>query len=49
LNGDGKPDLVLRNQVSGIAIVIYLDGVNATGAGLLPTVSDLSWVLVGPH
>jgi glucose/arabinose dehydrogenase len=49
LNGDGKPDLVLRNQVSGVSVVIYLDGVNAIGYGLLPTVPDLAWALIGPR
>ena len=49
LNGDGKPDLVLRHQLSGVAAVIYLDGVNATGAGLLPTVADVTWALIGPR
>jgi hypothetical protein len=49
LNGDGKPDLVLRHQVSGGSVVVYLDGVNAIGAGALPTVSDLTWAVIGPR
>ena len=49
LNGDGKPDLVLRNQASGLAVAAYMDGVTLIGAAALPTVSDLTWAIVGPR
>jgi hypothetical protein len=49
LNGDGKPDLVLRNQATGVAVVLYQDGVTVIGAAVLPAVPDLSWAIVGPR
>ena len=41
LNGGGKPDLMLRNHLSGLTIVLYQDGVTVIGAAVLPTLSDV--------
>jgi len=49
VDGDGKPDLVLRHQVSGINLAVFLDGVIPTGVALLPRVSDTTWAIVGPR
>jgi hypothetical protein len=49
VNGDGKPDLVLRHQASGLVVAVYMDGVTVIGAAALPTVSDMAWAIVGPR
>jgi hypothetical protein len=45
-NGDRKPDLVIRNYVTGANQILYMDGATQTGTASLPGVSDLNWQLV---
>jgi hypothetical protein len=45
-NGDGKPDLVIRNYRTGENQILYLNGTTAIGSASLPTLSDLNWQAV---
>jgi hypothetical protein len=49
LNGDGKPDLVLRNQTTGMVVALYQDGITVIGGAVLPAVADSTWAVVGPR
>ena len=44
-NGDGKPDLVFRNTVSGLVFVWYLDGVTLASSDFITQI-DPSWEIV---
>ncbi len=45
-NGDGKPDLVWRNGVTGQNVVWLMNGTALLGQVLLPEVADTQWQLV---
>ena len=45
-NGDGHPDLVFRNVVSGANVAWYMNGITQVGSAYLPTLSDTNWRLV---
>ncbi len=45
-NGDGKPDLVWRNGVTGQNVVWFMDGSTLLGQALLPEVADQQWQMV---
>lgn len=47
LNGDGRADLIWRNQVSGENSVWFLNAVTVTGGGAMNAVSDTNWVIGG--
>jgi hypothetical protein len=46
-NGDGKPDILWRNAVTGANRVWYLDGATRTGRGSVDPETDLRWTIVG--
>jgi trimeric autotransporter adhesin len=48
-NGDGNPDLVWRNKETGRTTIWFMDGAKWNGgfADIEPTVTDISWSLVG--
>jgi hypothetical protein len=46
-DGDGKPDLVWRNQNSGENLIWLMDGTTYGGYTWLPTVTDTDWEIVG--
>jgi hypothetical protein len=46
-NGDGQPDILWRNPITGANVVWYLRGIAQTGSDVLPEVPDLGWVLGG--
>ena len=48
-NGDGKPDLVWWNRVSGTLYLWYMDGLNRVGDGYfsLRGISDTRWKVAG--
>jgi hypothetical protein len=45
-NGDGKPDILWRNAVTGENYVWYMDGATRTGVASLTTVADPNWRIV---
>ena len=45
MNGDGWPDLLWRNVVSGASVVSYMNGIKEISLQSLPTVPDLAWTL----
>ena len=47
IDGDGKPDVLWRHAETGENYVWYLDGVTVLGGGVLPTVTDQNWKVVG--
>jgi hypothetical protein len=48
LNGDGRVDLLWRNQSSGLLYAWFMNGVTqSSGAYLNPSAVDSSWVVVG--
>jgi hypothetical protein len=46
-NGDGKPDILWRNTLTGDNYIWYLDGVARAGGAYLTTVADVNWTIVG--
>jgi hypothetical protein len=50
VSGDGKADLLWQNETTGELGVWYLDGFTVIGTFTMsiPSVSDLSWNMVGP-
>jgi hypothetical protein len=46
-NGDGKTDLLWRNDSNGLNAVWYMNGVTVTGYAYLDTVTDMNWKIVG--
>ena len=46
-NGDGKPDIILRNYRTGDNAVMLMDGTTLTSSLELPAVTDLNWQLCG--
>ena len=47
VNGDGKADLVWRNNATGENYYWLMNGIAILTQGYLPTVADLNWKLVG--
>jgi len=47
LNGDGSPDFVWRNSVTGEDYVWYMSGATRLRGEYLLTVADLTWQIVG--
>jgi hypothetical protein len=47
LTGDGKPDILWRSVVTGANVIWHMDGLTRGGLGVLETVPDLGWTLVG--
>ena len=47
-NGDGKTDLVWRNQSTGAIAVWLMDGTTILSGEVLTPVSDTNWQIVGP-
>ena len=47
VNGDGHPDLIWRNGVTGANTVTFLNGVSTIGTGALPAEPDTTWAIVG--
>ena len=45
LNGDGKPDILWRNYVTGQNAVWLMNGTNFSSSILLPTTSNLNWTI----
>ena len=45
-NGDGKPDIIWREQTTGQNAVWYMDGATRIGTDLLPTTTNLNWDIV---
>jgi hypothetical protein len=45
-NGDGKPDILWRNAVTGENYVWYMDGATRTGGAYLAMVTDPNWRIV---
>lgn len=45
MNGDGKPDLLWRNVVTGDNLVYYMNGTTKISQGTLQSVPDLAWKL----
>lgn len=43
VDGDGKPDLVWYNYLTGDVIVWYMDGLTLKSGARITTVSDLNW------
>lgn len=43
VDGDGKPDLVWYNYLSGAVVVWLMDGVNIKAGARITTVADLNW------
>jgi hypothetical protein len=46
-NGDGKPDILLRNTATGADLVWFMDGTTRTGTASLPTTAVLAWTIGG--
>ena len=46
-SGDGKPSILWRNSSTGQNAVMYMNGVEVTGADFLPTVADRNWTIAG--
>jgi len=46
-NGDGKPDLLWRNQATGDNLVWFMNGTTLAGGAVLTSVTDTSWNIVG--
>ncbi len=50
-NGDGKPDILWRNTMSGQQNVWYMDGINRTSFAFLPATlinsASTNWIIVG--
>ncbi len=46
-NGDGKPDLLLRNYSHGMNQVWFMNGVSRTGTAGLPRIPDTCWHFEG--
>jgi hypothetical protein len=46
-NNDGKPDILWRNTSSGENYIWYMNGAAVTAGGVLPTVADQNWKIVG--
>jgi hypothetical protein len=46
-NGDGKPDILWRNSVTGEVVVWLMDGTKRLGAVSLGTMPDPNWKIVG--
>src|SRR5262249_31134265 len=48
MNGDGSPDLILRNTSTGQNAIWYMSGLTVVSTeNFLPTVSDLNWTITG--
>jgi glucose/arabinose dehydrogenase len=47
LDGDGQPDLLLRNQSTGANSLWFMDGNTRAATGSLPALTDLNWRIVG--
>lgn len=47
LNGDGKGDILWRNIATGQNAVWLMNGGSVSGGALLPSISDLTWSIVG--
>ena len=46
-NGDGKPDVLWRRQVSGDNLAWFMNGTTIAGGALLTAVADPNWFIVG--
>ena len=46
-DGDGKPDILWRNPVTGANAIWYMDGMTRKGLGVLETVPISAWTVVG--
>jgi hypothetical protein len=46
-SGDGKPDILWRNRMTGVNEVWFMRGVTRIGLGVLPTVPEPEWMLGG--
>jgi uncharacterized repeat protein (TIGR03803 family) len=46
-NGDGRPDIIWRNSVTGENGVWYMNGGTQLGAEYMPSVTDLNWQIAG--
>jgi hypothetical protein len=46
-NGDGKLDILWRNQSSGDNLVWFMNGTTILGGAVLTPVGDVSWMIVG--
>jgi hypothetical protein len=46
-NGDGWPDLVWRHRTSGLVMIVPMTGTTPGAAIFLPTVTDVTWELIG--
>ena len=44
-DGDGKSDILWRNNTSGEIYILLMDGITITAGGSPGTVSDLSWMI----
>ena len=49
VDGDGKVDVILRNNASGQNIVWLMNGLTVANSSSLPTIADLNWKIVGPR
>jgi hypothetical protein len=47
-NADSKPDILWRNDSSGLNDVCYMNGATRTGGDSLLTIADLNWT-IGNH
>jgi hypothetical protein len=46
-DGDGKPDLLWRNNATFQDVVWYMSGTTKTSTGFLPTLADPNWKILG--
>ncbi|MEP7305683.1 MAG: FG-GAP-like repeat-containing protein [Acidobacteriota bacterium] len=46
-NGDGKPDVLWHSTMTGANVIWYMDGVTLSELGMVESVGNLGWQLVG--
>jgi FG-GAP repeat protein len=47
-NGDGKPDIVLRNYATGQDAIWIMNGATLSTIVDLPALTNLNWEIAGP-
>jgi hypothetical protein len=45
-SGDGRPDILWRNYLTGENGIWYMNGALQIGAEYVPTITDLAWKIV---
>ena len=48
-NGDGKSDLLWRNESTGLVFMMLMNGIAKSAEGVVYNEPNLNWKLLGPY